>query len=189
MGSAGWSFQVVWPSGFFWPDSIHLCHIRHIIKHSQILLATKVQRPSCRSFSVFAHRELENKQDQDHDRINGRILYFFTRTCETDLLRSCRQLISPWSPTWETRPPQTRHTLLYLKVHAGQGTLVLNSVMIPSWRCQEENEAEEMSKEKEPNEEHFGENAFENTKKKCQPIELEPQNLRTLHISGTLRHG
>lgn len=133
MGSAGWSFQVVWPSGFFWPDSIHLCHIRHIIKHSQILLATKVQRPSCRSFSVFAHSELENKQDHDHDRINGRKLYFFTRTCETDLLRSCRQLISPWSPTWETRPPQTRHTLLYLKVHAGQGTLVLNSVMIPSW--------------------------------------------------------
>jgi len=41
-----------------------------------------------------------------------------------------------------------------------------------------------MSKEKEPNEEHFGENAFENTKKKCQPIELEPQNSHLWNTSS-----
>jgi len=52
-------------------------------------------------------------------------------------------------------------------------TLVSNMRDPPS-TDKEENEAEEMSKEKEPNEEHFGENAFENTKKKCQPIELGP---------------
>ena len=50
---------------------------------------------------------------------------------------------------------------------------VLNAV-------QEANEAEEISKAKEESHEnsdpHFGENAFETPKKRCEPIEQEPQS-------------
>ena len=45
---------------------------------------------------------------------------------------------------------------------------------------QEANEAEEISKAKEESHEnsdpHFGENAFETPKKRCEPIEQKPQS-------------